>query len=160
MGFSIRPCAREDAKAVYDILREAALWLEQTGQPMCCWGEFLEEDFAPDIGDFHLASVDGIPAGTLKFLLEDELFWPDHPDPAAAYIHRLAIRRQFAGQGVSRAMLAWTLDHARSLDKKCVRLDCEAARPKLRAIYENFGFRHHSDRQVGPYFVARYEYQL
>lgn len=27
-------------------------------------------------------------------------------------------------------------------------------------FYERFGFRHHSDRQVGGYFVARYEYPL
>jgi hypothetical protein len=41
-----------------------------------------------------------------------------------------------------------------------LRLDCEASRPRLRAVYEGFGFRHHSDRQVGPYFVSRYEYAL
>jgi hypothetical protein len=31
---------------------------------------------------------------------------------------------------------------------------------RLRAVYERFGFRHHSDRQVGPYFVSRYEQEL
>ena len=30
----------------------------------------------------------------------------------------------------------------------------------LRAVYEHFGFKHHSDRQVGPYFVSRYEYDV
>jgi hypothetical protein len=27
-------------------------------------------------------------------------------------------------------------------------------------VYERFGFRFHSDKQVGPYFVARYEYDV
>jgi hypothetical protein len=35
-----------------------------------------------------------------------------------------------------------------------------ASLPKLRAVYERFGFVHHSDRQVGPYFVSRYEYRV
>jgi hypothetical protein len=34
------------------------------------------------------------------------------------------------------------------------------SRPWLRAVYERSNFRHHSDRQVGPYFVARYELAL
>jgi hypothetical protein len=41
-----------------------------------------------------------------------------------------------------------------------VRLDCEASRPRLRAIYDQFGFIHHSDRKVGPYLVSRYEYDV
>ncbi|MEH2214010.1 MAG: hypothetical protein V7K84_25930, partial [Nostoc sp.] len=41
-----------------------------------------------------------------------------------------------------------------------LRLDCDASRPRLRAVYERFGFRHHSDKQVGAYFVSRYEYKI
>jgi hypothetical protein len=37
-------------------------------------------------------------------------------------------------------------------------LDCEANRPSLRAIYERFGFRRVDDRQIGPYFVSRFEF--
>jgi hypothetical protein len=32
--------------------------------------------------------------------------------------------------------------------------------PVQSIVYENFGFQHHSDRQVGAYFVARYEYKI
>jgi hypothetical protein len=28
------------------------------------------------------------------------------------------------------------------------------------ALYEGFGFQFHSFRQVGPYYVARYEYPI
>jgi hypothetical protein len=47
-----------------------------------------------------------------------------------------------------------------SLEKQFLRLDCAADRSQLRLVYENFGFQHHSDRQVGSYFVARYEYKV
>jgi hypothetical protein len=49
---------------------------------------------------------------------------------------------------------------ARELGRPLLRLDCEAARPRLRAIYERFGFSHHSDFSAGPYRVARYELRV
>ncbi len=86
--------------------------------------------------------------------------WPDVPSGESAFIHRLAVRRAFAGGAVSTALLNWAIERARKLDKKFLRLDCEASRSRLRAVYERFGFRHHSDRKVGPYRVARYEFSL
>jgi GNAT superfamily N-acetyltransferase len=96
-------------------------------------------------------------AGTVRFQLEDEEFWPDDPGDHAAYVHRLAVRRNFAGGAVSAALLAWALERTRALHRRVLRLDCDADRPGLRAVYERFGFRLHSFRQVGPYYVARYE---
>jgi hypothetical protein len=54
-------------------------------------------------------------------------------------------------------LLRWAARRAHAIGRSFLRLDCEASRPRLRAIYERFGFVHHSDRQVGPYFVSRYE---
>jgi GNAT superfamily N-acetyltransferase len=96
----------------------------------------------------------------VKFQLEDTLFWPDVPRGQSAFVHRLAVRRQFAGGVVSTVLLDWAVGRARTLGKTYLRLDCEASRLRLRAVYERFGFRHHSDRQVGANFVARYEYEI
>jgi hypothetical protein len=46
------------------------------------------------------------------------------------------------------------------LGRRYLRLDCEASRTRLRAVYERIGFRFHSDKQVGSYFIARYEYDV
>ena len=54
----------------------------------------------------------------------------------------------------------WAVEQARLLGREYLRLDCEASRARLRAVYERFGFVHHSDRKVGPYCVARYEYRV
>jgi GNAT superfamily N-acetyltransferase len=70
------------------------------------------------------------------------------------------VARRFKGQGVSTALLTWAVEHARALGRRYVRLDCDHSRPKLRELYERFGFQFHSYRQVGPYYVARYEYPL
>jgi GNAT superfamily N-acetyltransferase len=59
---------------------------------------------------------------------------------------------------VSSVLMRWAVERARAMGKEWLRLDCDASRPKLRQLYEGFGFQFHSFRQVGAYYVARYEY--
>jgi GNAT superfamily N-acetyltransferase len=111
-------------------------------------------------GQFFIAEIDGQPAGAIRFQTEDRLFWPDIPQESSAFVHRLVVSRTFKATGVSTALLEWAVGYARDLGKEWLRLDCDNNRPKLKALYERFGFRFHSHRQVGPYYVARYEYPL
>jgi GNAT superfamily N-acetyltransferase len=158
----VRAATSADAPAVTAILAEVDAWVAQLGTPMWELGEVEEGRLATEVasGLFSLALCDGEPAGTVKFQLDDPLFWPDRPDDNAAYIHRLAVRRKFAGGRISTALMTWAVDQTRALDRDVLRLDCDADRVSLRAVYERFGFVYHSDRQVGPYYVARYEYWL
>jgi len=125
-------------------------------------GELESDAIAAEVaaGQFHIADVDGRAAGAIRFQTEDLLFWPDIAQSSSAFVHRLVVRREFKGLGVSTALLEWSVGHARSLGKTWLRLDCDNDRPKLKALYERFGFTLHSHRQVGPYYVARYEYRL
>jgi GNAT superfamily N-acetyltransferase len=161
-ALSVRPAALQDLATVSDILSEAALWLEQRGIPLWAAGEVSSTAIRPDVeaGLYYLAVCGGLSAGVVRFQLEDQLFWPDVPQQGSAFIHRLAVRRRFSGGAVSTALLNWAIDHSRKLGKQYLRLDCAADRQQLRLFYERFGFRHHSNRQIGPYFVARYEYPL
>lgn len=159
---SVRQATLEDISLVSEILREAALWLEQ--QNMALWGE---AEVSPEVvlqdievGLFYIAFYESAAAGVVKFQTEDLLFWSDVPQEDSAFIHRLAVRRSFAGGLVSTALMQWAVEHSRELGKRYLRLDCAADRSRLRQLYEKFGFRHHSDRQVGPYYVARYEYEV
>jgi GNAT superfamily N-acetyltransferase len=158
----IRWADARDIESVIGILREAALWLERTGRPMWRDNELIPERLAAEVreGCFIIAVCEGEAAGALKLQLQDTIFWPDIPQEDSLFVRRLAVRRHFAGGGVSVALLRWAAEHARALDRTYLRLDCEASRTKLRAFYERFGFRHHSDRQAGPYFVSRYQYDL
>ena len=115
--------------------------------------ELVSARLAADVaaGHFFIAESNLEPAGVVKFQLEDPEFWPDVPPGESAFVHRLAVRRSFAGGEVSSALLNWALERARTLGKKYLRLDCEASRSRLRALYERFGFVHHSDRQVGTF---------
>jgi GNAT superfamily N-acetyltransferase len=159
----IRQAAPDEAHVVEEILVEVSAWVDSLGVVMWDEGELDAGRIAAEIdaGQFFIAEIDGDAAGVIRFQLEDRLFWPDLPSPEeSAFVHRLAVRRRYKGQGVSDALLEWSIERARSLGKRHLRLDCDESRPKLRAIYERIGFRLHSFRQVGAYYVARYEYPL
>jgi GNAT superfamily N-acetyltransferase len=162
MSFCVRQAFVEDTERVSSILREAAGWLERKGEPLWRDEELCSDRIVSEVADgsYFIAEDATGAVATVKFQLDDPLFWPDSPSGVAAFIHRLAVRRSAAGGTVSSAMLQWAVDRTRSLTRLYLRLDCDAARMRLRAVYEQFGFRHHSDRQVGPYFVARYEYAV
>ena len=145
-----------------EILGESARWLEEQGMPMWRQDELQPNRIVADVdsGQFFLAECDGVPAGAIRFQLEDRLFWPDVPQDDSEYLHRLAVKRRFAGGEVSSALLLWAIARTHTLGRRYLRLDCEASRARLRAVYERVGFRFHSNKQVGPYFVARYEYDV
>ncbi len=163
MTIAIQQARPPEAAVVEAMLVEAATWVDALGEVMWETGELAPERIAREIaaGQFYLAMVDGDPAGAIRFQLEDTLFWPDLPDDhTSAFVHRLVVRRRYKGQGISTALLRWAIEHAGALGRSHLRLDCDKSRPKLMALYEGVGFQFHSFRQVGPYYVARYEYRL
>jgi GNAT superfamily N-acetyltransferase len=159
----IRQATSADADAIVDTLAEAARWVEELdGTIMWVEGELEDERIRAEArsGMFVVAEVEGRVAGAMRFQLEDRLFWPDLEEAESAFVHRLAIRRAFAGQGISTALLEWAVHRAHALGKRFLRLDCDAERSRLRALYERFGFRLHSYREVGSYYVSRYELRI
>ena len=160
---SIRCATVDDTRALVDTLTEAADWVQQLdGTTMWVEGELEEHRVRreAEAGLFVVAEIDGQVVGAIRFQVEDRLFWPDLEGSDSAFVHRLAVRRANAGQGISTALLQWSVNRARSLGKRYLRLDCDAERSRLRALYERFGFRLHSYRQVGAYYVSRYELQI
>lgn len=162
MKTTIRQAERADVESVSEILTEAVAWLQELGDQLWTLDELLPEQILDDVceGLYFLAERDGLAVGTLRYQLEDELYWPDVPPDESAFVHRVAVRRQYAGGKISTELLRWAVARTAALGRLYLRLDCEAARPKLREVYERFGFRYHSDRQVGPHYVARYEYPI
>jgi GNAT superfamily N-acetyltransferase len=93
-----------------------------------------------DVADglFFLGMCDGRAVGTVKFQFSDPEFWPDLPDDEAAFIHRLAVRREFAGGVVSSALLQWAVERAGSLGRRFLRrlrgVTTQAAK-RVRAVW-------------------------
>ena len=148
----------EETEEVSSILREAADWLAARGEALWSPGMVSPEAVRPAIarGEFYLANVGGVAVGAMILQWEDRKFWPDVPPGEAAYIHKLAVRRSVAGLGISGSMIAWAKETAAVAGRRFLRLDC-AIRPRLQAFYESQGFVAHSEREMGPFSVMRYE---
>lgn len=161
-AISVRQAKPDDAAGIRTVLLEAARWLDSRGMTMWHDDELDAEAIARDVDDgaFWVAEVDGQIAGVVRFQLSDERFWPDASQDDAVFLHRLAVRRNFAASRVSTALIEWAANRAASLGRKWLRIHCDAARIKLRTFYERQEFRHHSDRRVGPDFISRYERAL
>ncbi|MCW1925136.1 GNAT family N-acetyltransferase [Luteolibacter arcticus] len=158
----IRRASAAETGIVSAILTEAAQWLSERGEPLWKAGELSPEAVGSGVSDglFHLAWIGDEAAGVFKMQDEDQLFWPDVPQREAIYLHRIAVRREHAGSKVMDAMIGFARQATMATGRRYLRLDCEASRPKLCALYEKRGFVKHSERQVGPYFVARYQCEV
>jgi GNAT superfamily N-acetyltransferase len=150
------------AAVVSSVLTEAADWVASRGKRLWHPVHVSLEAVAPDVdaGMYYIAWLNGEAAGVVRLQTEDLDFWPDAAAGDAVYLHRLAVRRRYAGGDVSSALLNWIVAHARELGRKYVRLDCAADRPALRRVYEVFGFRFHDERNMGSFVVARYQFEL
>lgn len=162
MNIVIEQAGADDVETISEILQESARWLIDKGEKL--WDlDLLTADKIRDqveIGMFWTAKVDGESAGCVRFQLSDEEYWGDVPHAAdSAFIHRLAVRRKFAGQGISRILIDWAKAQARLEGREFLRLDC-VDRANLRRVYENYGFEFHSYKERKPYTVARYQFKL
>ena len=142
------------------LIREAADWLIERNMQL--WGpnETSFEELARVAGKGELVIGRlGDEAATCMFLHdEDRLFWPHGRPGEAFYIHRLAVKRKYAGRGFAHAMLEWAAAEARAKGRPFLRLDCEP-RAKLRALYESAGYVciDKAPIQVNEHFVLRHE---
>jgi GNAT superfamily N-acetyltransferase len=136
--------AREGVEAVAEadaLIHEAAAWLNACG--LTLWGpnELSYDDLlaVARAGELVIGRVDGEAASCMYLHTEDPLFWPECAPREAFYIHRLAVKRAFAGRGFAQRMLDWAEAEARAQGRMFLRLDCEP-RAKLLALYREAGF--------------------
>lgn len=158
-GLTLRRTITGEAALVSSVLVEAAIWLEQRGVPL-----WRPVDIGPgavrdevDAGSYVLARAGEEVVGAMRLTPLDALFWPEARAGEALYVHRLAVRRAHAGAGVAAALLGFAGSEALALRCTHVRLDCESTRARLRGFYERQGFTFHSEHEVPPYRVARYQ---
>jgi GNAT superfamily N-acetyltransferase len=162
MSYRIAQAQASDVAVVSSVLDEAAQWLASRGAAIWQPQDYSPENILSNVssGMYWLAFQGNHAVGVVRFQLADPIFWPELKVQNSAFVHRLAVRRHVAGQGVSTALLNFAIAQATSLGKTHVRLDCVANRAALCRFYENYGFKFHSHHQIGSWRVARYELPL
>ncbi|MDN6885752.1 GNAT family N-acetyltransferase [Variovorax sp. CAN2819] len=152
----------EEAATVAAVLDEAAQWIAGEGRPLWSAADVgLErEQRDTDAGGYFIAREGGEVAGVVRLDLEDPAFWPEMEAGTSLYLHKLAVRRAFAGRGVPSLLIDFARERAHDLRRPFLRLDCVADRAPLRALYERFGFSLHSVIQKGERAFARFEMRI
>jgi GNAT superfamily N-acetyltransferase len=160
-AFKVAVATPGDHAAITAILEDAQRWLVSRGTVQ--WtAPFTEEWIEQKIagGEFHVARVGGIPIGTLRLLWADPLFWGDRERGDAAYIHTMAVRRDYAGRGNGARLLDWAAAQAIGNGRRFLRLDCGADNSALGAYYRRLGFTPQGSVGVGSTRVTLFEKEL
>lgn len=151
----------QDRAVVLDILGEAASWLLARGIDQWRPERFRE---LIDQGDTYLARLDGDAVGTLALQWNDPLdekLWRSVANvEEAGYVHRLAVRRAFAGKDIGQYLLTWAAGVIAATGKSYLRLDCMAENPALCAYYERAGFTYRGEVQEKGWKARLYEKRI
>jgi len=163
MNLSIKQINISNIREFISILIEAAEWMDSIGMKNWDPSKFTIDEILikNELNELFLCYADNEPAGCLKLQESDMLFWPDDSIGEALYVHKLTVKRKFAGQGVSIFMLNWAKEQAKL--KKCnyLKLDCLANRDRLIKFYKDQGFINVDERQVfGKSPSARFEIKV
>ena len=155
----IRQAQAQEAGLVADILSAAAAHVRSKGEMIWDPPEISEAAVEGHVraGMYHIAFDDQGPVGVFRFQLEDPFFWPDIPQGSSAYVHKLAVYPGKQGAEIAQALLAHACVLARQQGRAYLRLDCMSGKPRLRAVYERFGFRLHSQKELDGLLFDRFE---
>lgn len=142
MPIAIRPASADEAATVLSILVEAAQWLMSRGIRQWAIDDFSLMEVArwQRDGLVLLAWQDAAATGTISIAWQDEELWQTVPPARAGYIHKLAVRRTSAGQGISVGLLSAAEDLIRAQGNTVARLDCWAGNVALRRFYTTAGY--------------------
>ena len=88
--------------------------------------------------------------GTVSLQWDDPRSWGEQP-PVAGYIHRLAVKHGFHGQGLGERVIDWAAARATENGRSFLRLDCEAKNTDLCGYYEKLGFTRVGTRPIPEY---------
>jgi predicted N-acetyltransferase YhbS len=147
---NIRLATNDDVPLIADMLDEATAYVRTKGSDQ--WRvPFPQDELRERVArsELYLAEVDGMPAGTFTLLAEDPFFWGEQP-PDALYLHKLAVRRAFAGRELGRRIVEWIVAEATARGRGFVRLDCQRDLAGIRAYYERLGFELRGEKTRGP----------
>lgn len=146
----------QDDEAI-SIMREAAQWLIETGKPLWAIENLTKDKLVKGQEDFLVGWIGNESAASMILQWHDSFFWPNAKENESGFIHKLSVRRKFAGSGISEKMIKFAIDECKKRKISYLRLDCAGDREKLCSYYERIGFKQVAHKMIGKYDVALYE---
>lgn len=146
---NVRLATDADVPLVAEMLDEATAFVRAKGSDQ--WPvPFPQDELRGRIerDELYVVEEDGEPAATFTLLLDDPWFWGERP-PDAVYLHKLAVRRAFAGRKLGERIVSWIADAAVARGRVFIRLDCQRDLPGIREYYERLGFELSGEKTNG-----------
>lgn len=149
------------------LLKEVGQWLVDTNQRLWNVDALTAENLLDPYttGNLYVMYADRDdatepePAAVFILQWEDPFYWPDVPADTSGFIHKLAIRRSFAGQNLFAAIVDFCRTECLNRGITVLQLETDASRPKLMQFYERYGFERTYERQMeefGDTFLCQF----
>jgi GNAT superfamily N-acetyltransferase len=160
----VKQANEQDISIIEEILMDAVHWMKKSGLQNQ-WNELnvmwpnLSKSYR--ISNFYIAYQNGLPAACMALTDYDPAYWPNLPKGESFFLHKLAVKRSFAGKGLSKELIDYAVNLANYYHINTIRLNCNQHRSKLRAIYENEGFHCAEEKTFHTnYDTALYVYNV
>lgn len=140
---TMRPAKSAELATVETLLTEASQWLAQRAIDQWQFPPHRDRiTHAIEHGECFLAESDGAVIATITVDDHpDPEFWtPDDQPDDALYVHRMAVTRAAAGEGMGAIMLDWAAKRAADAGKGWLRLDAWRTNEGLHRYYLAQGF--------------------
>ena len=143
---AVRPAAVAELDVVMTLLRERIEWLRARGSDQWSTWESWEAKIPPTLerGHVWLLLDDDRPIGTVTVDFQgDRDFWAEEEcTEPAAYLSKLAVRVDYAGNELGALLTDWAIDYAYRRGCRYVRLDAWKANDQLHSYYASRGWRY------------------
>lgn len=160
---NLRLATPAEFESVYEILHQNALWLYQKNiiQRPLDWLQSKRQEIQESIifGTYYVIDIEDQIAAVVELKSASEDLWKND-NLRAIYIHKLAIRREYANKNLGRKIINLIELRAIQQEIKYLRLDCVAHNDKLRQYYESFGFVFKIEVDFSEVSLALYEYKI
>jgi ribosomal protein S18 acetylase RimI-like enzyme len=147
------------------IMREAAQWLIDSGKPLWRIEDLRREQIKNPAEEFVVLRQDGKAIAAMILNFYDPFVWPDIEKGSSGFIHKLAVRREFAGKGCAEKLIEYAKKVCLEKGIAYLRLDSDPSREGLRRLYEKTGFklvevRKFHTKKYGDINCAKYEMKI
>lgn len=143
---TIRQANTSDFDAILGLLEESVQWLRGKGLDQWSTWETWRTKMRPSLerGDVWLLCDRGEIIGTVTVeTAGDSDFWSrEELNDPAAYVSKLAVRRDRAGENLGQLLLDWAGDHAYRYGCDYLRLDAWKSNERLHAYYLAHGWKY------------------
>lgn len=139
------------------IIREVAQTCIDHHMSMWALDELTKDKLLKNLtaDNFYIGMIGNDNATAMILQWHDPIFWPHLNENESGFVHKLCIRRKYAGMHLSKEMIDFAITECKKRGLKYLRLDTAGNIKKLCNIYESMGFV-----KVGQKVIADRDYAL